>query len=111
MNGGDNFTKFELDILNDISSMDRPQHPARWLKERVRLLLSQPKDRPNTKYWGWKEPNSHIFLDYLCKSIPDMKYIHVCRNGLDMAYSTNQNQLKLWGEIILGEPIKETPCY
>ena len=28
-----------------------------------------------------------------------MKYIHVIRNGLDMAYSTNQAQLHNWGDL------------
>ena len=31
-----------------------------------------------------------------------MKYIHVMRSGLDMAYSENQNQLALWGRHYLG---------
>ena len=46
---------------------------------------------------GWKEPNSHIFLKDLVQYYSGMKYIHVLRHGLDMAYSMNQNQVKLWG--------------
>ena len=59
--------------------------------------------------WGWKEPNTHIVLDRLIQHMPNMKYIHVVRNGLDMAYSSNQNQLVNWGEFILGKPIEMTP--
>src|SRR5205085_158546 len=51
---------------------------------------------------GWKEPNTHIFLDRLQSAFPEMKYIQVMRNGLDMAYSSNQNQLRLWGPFIFG---------
>jgi hypothetical protein len=47
--------------------------------------------------YGFKEPNSHIILERLMKAYPNMKYIHVIRNGLDMAFSENQNQVKLWG--------------
>jgi len=55
--------------------------------------------------WGWKEPNTHLFLTYLLSALPNMKYIHVVRNGLDMAHSANQNQLALWGETLLGRPV------
>lgn len=47
--------------------------------------------------WGWKEPNSHIYLPYLDHSFPNFRYIHVMRNGLSMAYSANQQQLQNWG--------------
>jgi hypothetical protein len=33
----------------------------------------------------------------LFEYIPNLKYIHVLRNGLDMAFSENKNQLKNWG--------------
>jgi len=55
--------------------------------------------------WGWKEPNTHLFLTYLLSALPNMKYIHVVRNGLDMAHSANQNQLVLWGERLVGRPV------
>lgn len=55
--------------------------------------------------WGWKEPNTHIVLPFLFQALPHMKYVHVIRNGLDMAYSANQNQLNLWGEVLLGRPV------
>ena len=51
--------------------------------------------------YGWKEPNSYIILERLLKYYPNMKYIHLIRNGLDMAFSDNQNQVKLWGKKIL----------
>jgi len=59
-------------------------------------------------YWGWKEPNTHIFLPYLLRALPNMKYIHVIRSGLDMAFSANQAQLALWGEALLDRPVDPT---
>lgn len=47
--------------------------------------------------WGWKEPNSQLFLSYLGQYFPDLKYILVVRHGLDMCYSANQQQLYNWG--------------
>ena len=49
--------------------------------------------------WGWKEPNSHIYLSYLVSYYDHMKYIHVIRNGLDMAFSRNQQQAVNWGRL------------
>jgi len=50
--------------------------------------------------WGWKEPNTHIFLPQIATTIPNMKYVHVVRNGLDMAVGKNQQQLRNWGKFI-----------
>ena len=47
--------------------------------------------------WGWKEPNSHIFLKQISTVLKGAYYIHVLRNGLDMAFSRNRRQLATWG--------------
>jgi len=88
--------------LDRLAQVDRPQHDSRWLKERVATFCS-PSQAPDVGIrWGWKEPNTHLIVDRLLQSIPALKYIHVVRNGLDMAYGHNQNQLRLWGPRILG---------
>lgn len=48
--------------------------------------------------WGWKIPANFIALAYFITAYPQMKYIHVIRHGLDMAFSSNRNQLYNWGE-------------
>jgi len=53
--------------------------------------------------WGWKEPNTHIFLPQLCQKFQGLKYIHVIRNGLDIALSENQQQAINWGQFITGQ--------
>jgi hypothetical protein len=58
--------------------------------------------KPNFKSyvgWGWKEPNSHLLIEYLANYFTNLRYILVQRNGLDMAYSENQIQVNLWGAI------------
>lgn len=52
--------------------------------------------------WGWKEPNTHIVIERLWQRLPDLRYVHVVRHGVDMAFSRNQNQLRLWGPRVLG---------
>jgi hypothetical protein len=59
--------------------------------------------------WGWKEPNTHVIIERLVSRIPGLRYIHVVRNGLDMAHSSNRHQLRRWGERILGRTVSDTP--
>jgi len=61
------------------------------------LFLTRPKR--NFNLWGWKEPNTHIFLKDLNQYFNNLKYIHVIRHGLDMAFSKNIQQLYNWGWI------------
>jgi hypothetical protein len=46
--------------------------------------------------WGWKEPNSHLFIAELAERFPGILYIHTIRNGVDMASSENQQQAENW---------------
>jgi len=79
--------------------------PEEWLHERAARLISSAGAGDRPSYWGWKEPNTHIFLPSFLESIPDLKYIHVMRNGLDMAHNVNKAQLHFWGEALKGGPI------
>jgi hypothetical protein len=111
MTGSRDFTESQTDLINALASMDRSQHPAAWLKVRARSLLSAKNRLSPMDLWGWKEPNTHIVIDRLIKALPGLKYVHVVRNGLDMAYSENQNQLKLWGKSFLGKEYPVSPYY
>lgn len=97
----------ELGLVNRLATTDRTQHSADWLALRVRSLFSCR--RAERRCWAWKEPNTHIFLDRLAEALPRLRYVHVMRNGLDMALSSNQNQLQLWGSALLGRPVAMTP--
>lgn len=59
--------------------------------------------------WGWKEPNSHVVIERILATYPGMRYVHLLRSGLDMAFSTNQRQARLWGPIYLGREVAEPP--
>ena len=63
------------------------------------ILASVPPENGKFLGWGWKEPNTHVFLEYLAAFFPDFHYIHVLRHGLDMAFSTNHQQLLNWGSL------------
>jgi len=51
--------------------------------------------------WGWKEPRSIYLLPFFQRRFPQMKFLHVIRDGRDIAYSTNQNQLRKHGRAVL----------
>jgi hypothetical protein len=50
--------------------------------------------------WGWKEPRSIYLLPFLHRHLPALRFLHVVRDGRDMALSSNQNQLQRHGAVI-----------
>jgi hypothetical protein len=58
---------------------------------------------PGARAWGWKEPRSIILVPFLASQFPRLKFLHVVRDGRDMAYSSNQNQLDWHGRVLLGD--------
>ena len=73
-----------------------------WLAERVGKLADVTASPQLT---GWKEPNTHIALPYLLAALPNLHYVHVIRHGLDMAFSSNVAQVRLWGALLSGNAL------
>ena len=98
-------------LLEEAGDHDRsPVLPPDLLARAHESLLSAPEVPARDEHWGWKQPNSHILLPMLDRTFPEMKYVYVVRNGLDMAFSENQNQLKyFWGDLLLEGDISPTP--
>jgi hypothetical protein len=76
--------------------------PALDLRQSARRVWRAAAHRPGAAaagapVWGWKEPNSHVFLPQLIDHFDELRYVHVVRHGLDMAYSRNRTQLEVWG--------------
>jgi hypothetical protein len=51
--------------------------------------------------WGWKHTRSILILPFLNRCYPTMKFVHVIRDGRDMAFSDNRNVLNMYGVILL----------
>jgi hypothetical protein len=78
----------------------RDDRPPRWLRQRVDSLLRSGDRPPLASPWGWKEPNSHLMIRHLHRHFEErLRYVHVIRNGLDMAQSRNQLQVSRWGSL------------
>lgn len=64
------------------------------LRHPLSAFRSRGYDPSTAVAWGWKEPWTHIMLAHFHRRLPDMRYIHILRHGLDMAY-TERPQLYL----------------
>lgn len=111
MLGTKRFTTEQIQCLRQIASIERFSMSTDWLNQRANSLILENRIEKLDTRWGWKEPNSHIVVDRLNQHIKGLKYIHVMRNGLDMAYSHNQNQAHLWGRYFVSESSDITPQY
>ncbi len=78
------------------SAYTNPTHSSElsFYSDVFKLLFSKKISRD---VWGWKEPNTQIYVSEIFNLFPNLKYIHVLRNGLDMAFSENKQQLNNWG--------------
>lgn len=92
-----------IDRIQNITLKDRPIMINDLIQTYNTKITNIKSDYLHLDGYGFKEPNSHIILERLIKAYPEMKYIHVMRNGLDMAFSENQNQVKLWGYMYLSK--------
>ena len=63
------------------------------------LLAEGPGSR--WRAWGWKEPRSIFLLPFFDAHFPSLNFLHLVRDGRDMAYSLNQNQLSKHGRALL----------
>jgi hypothetical protein len=61
-------------------------------------LSKRPEDAIG---WGWKEPRSIYLLRFLNEEMPKLRFLHFVRDGRDMAFSENQQQLKKHGGAVL----------
>jgi GT2 family glycosyltransferase len=65
------------------------------------LVLRQHADAGGEPF-GWKEPRSVYLLPLLAAEVPALRFLHVVRDGRDMAFSENQVQLRKHGDAVLG---------
>lgn len=63
--------------------------------------------RPADRLWGWKNPRSMYVLPIVAEACPQFRFLHLVRDGRDMAISDNQNQPRKHFEALFGEPFQE----
>jgi hypothetical protein len=78
-----------------------------WALRRARSLSRATRAPAVRAAWAWKEPNTHVLLEPLTRSLDGLRYIHTIRHGVEMAYSSNQGQLFNWGPLFGVEPPRD----
>lgn len=86
-----------LVLRNAIRSNKTYPSTREYLKNYTIKQLIKKQDTTSPKSWGWKEPNTQFFIKDFLSISTELKYIHVIRHGLDMAFSANKKQLHNWG--------------
>jgi hypothetical protein len=68
------------------------------------VVTSHCADLPaDARGWGWKEPRSIYLMKYFDETMPTFRFVHYLRDGRDMAFSENQNQLRKHGSAVLDD--------
>jgi hypothetical protein len=91
-----------------VSAQHRGQAMTPWqsarMKEDFHAALARhiPEAERRGTRWGWKAPRSVYLLPFFFAQFPKLKFIHVLRDGRDIALSQNQNQLRKHGRAVIG---------
>jgi len=107
LNGAGDAMDFEPlldDAINPVIGLTRSlDYEPSTLPAALRRPLLERLDRTIVAYcsavpsgaarWGWKNPRSMYILPLITALHPDLTFVHVIRDGRDMALSDNQNQL------------------
>src|SRR5919201_3318015 len=81
---------------------DLAPDPEAEMRAELDALLERHRAPADGGPWGWKEPRSVYLLDFLARALPGMRFLHVVRDGRDVAFSKNQNQPRKHGPAFLG---------
>ena len=75
-------------------------------------LSNHLKRKPhNNDKWGFKKPRNILIIPFLHEIFPKMKFILAVRDGRDMAFSKNQKQVKLFGDLVCKNSTPNTALY
>jgi hypothetical protein len=91
-----------------IDRYEAGERPPEMVAE-LRALVARQHEEAGGGRWGWKEPRSVYLLPFLDEQLPGLRFLHVLRDGRDMAFSANQVQLRKHGDAVLGPPAGEPP--
>ncbi|MEM6902033.1 MAG: sulfotransferase [Pseudomonadota bacterium] len=108
-------------LISKQRSLDYDWHQVSWWDRRrvsksfTAAMHRFQADRTNNQPWGWKNPRSMYVLPAIAATTPGIRFIHVLRDGRDMAFSDNQNQRRkhyaaLFGADTMNGQTAETPA-
>lgn len=74
-----------------------------------RAVKDYLRGKPRSAHWGWKNPRSMYVLPLIHSVFPALSFIHVVRDGRDMAFSPNQHQVEKHFSALFGEALSDLP--
>ena len=75
-----------------------------WAFTRARSVLREGRRSRPMGPWGWKEPATYLLVEHLAAHLDDVRYVHVVRHGLDVAFGRNQQHLGAFGPLFGIDP-------
>lgn len=78
------------------------------LRKLDQIVAHYRGEQPIGTRWGWKNGRSMYLLPLIHTRFPEMTFLHVLRDGRDMALSGNRNQLRKHYEALFGESASES---
>ena len=76
---------------------------AEMVDDLAAVMQTHRRELPaDARAWGWKEPRSIYLLPFFNSVMPKLRFLHFMRDGRDMAFSENQQQLRKHGDTVLG---------
>ena len=105
------------DLNRSLDALDFAAFFDRWVGRELapeaaaelRALVARQHAEAVGRPWGWKEPRSVYLLPFLAAELPGLRFLHVVRDGRDMALSSNQVQLRKHGDAVLGRDDEPEP--
>lgn len=95
MQGDPRLEAAELAILRE-AVLQHGQHA--WAYRFARSMIGSQGPPNGAVGWGWKNPSTHIFIEQLAAAFPEMKYVHVIRNGFSLTDKVKSaRQVHSWG--------------
>lgn len=98
------FAKFYDDWVNPYllgsSSAMPPEQTYKMRREFDACLSRFMSSIKDPGQWGFKNPRSMLVLPFLDSVFSALRFVHVVRDGRDMAYSKNQHQLEKHGDAV-----------
>jgi hypothetical protein len=59
--------------------------------------------------WGWKSPRSMWIIPFYLSVFPNLRFIHVVRDGRDMSLTANMRLLQRHGDRLIGHDWRQNP--
>ncbi|HWP59044.1 MAG TPA: sulfotransferase [Candidatus Acidoferrales bacterium] len=76
-----------------------------------RAVLRHRKGIPSPQArWGWKNPRNMWLIPFYASVYPQLKFVHVIRDGRDMSLSNNLFLLKSHGKVLVGSNWSANPA-